>query len=66
MIMTCVICGKKAKYKFSPDLDIEGIGACKKHLERVKLGYAVLMFGNNEKLAAELLNYKPDLLNSSK
>jgi hypothetical protein len=39
----CEICGKKAKWIFSPDLDIRGLGACKKHLEDMRLAYYLLV-----------------------
>lgn len=39
----CEICGKKAVYRFSPDLDISGIGACKKHKIDVHIAYIALV-----------------------
>jgi hypothetical protein len=41
--MKCRICGKKAIYKYSPDLDIDGLGACKKHKEDVFMAYYILI-----------------------
>lgn len=41
--MICVICGKKAAFRYSPDLDIQGVGACKKHNEDVRLAYVMLI-----------------------
>jgi hypothetical protein len=40
--LSCVICGKKAKWRYSPDLDIRGIGACSKHREDVGMAYLIL------------------------
>ena len=39
----CEICGYRAKWRFSPDLDIRGLGACQKHLEIVRQGYGILL-----------------------
>jgi hypothetical protein len=39
----CEICGKKALFLFSPDLDIQGLGACKKHKEDMQLAYIILL-----------------------
>ena len=52
--MKCIICSKKAIGRFSPDLDINGIGFCKKHKEQVTLGYMALLQGD-KKLADTLL-----------
>lgn len=43
----CFKCGKRAYHRFSPDLDISGLGACKRHLKSVQHAYAMLL-GNNE------------------
>jgi hypothetical protein len=43
----CFKCGHKAYYRFSPDLDISGLGACKKHLEKVKMAYILLLSGKD-------------------
>lgn len=40
----CEICNVRAKWRFSPDLDIRGLGACQKHLEIVREGYRILLF----------------------
>lgn len=47
--MTCVICGKKAKYTYSPDIDIRGIGACAKHRESVRYAYVILITNLKDK-----------------
>ena len=41
--LTCEICGKKAVYRFSPDLDVRGLGACRKHKEDMQLAYIILL-----------------------
>jgi hypothetical protein len=35
--MTCIKCGKPATKRFSPDLDIQGIGACDEHVEEIRI-----------------------------
>lgn len=52
-------CKTKPKWRFSPDIDIQGLLACDKHLERVKLAYTTLMFGNDE-MCYQLLNRKQE------
>ena len=39
----CIICKKKAKFRFSPDMDIQGIGTCKKHQSDVQIAYGILL-----------------------
>jgi hypothetical protein len=39
----CAICGKKRKFSFSPDMGIDGIGACVEHLEDVRMAYVILI-----------------------
>ena len=46
--MNCVKCGKKATKRFSPDLDIQGIGTCKKCEEQVSLAYLMIIQGTPE------------------
>lgn len=41
--MKCEICGKKAIYRFSPDMDIEGLGTCKKHKKDMMIAFIILM-----------------------
>lgn len=47
-------CHKAAEFRFSPDMDIAGLGACKKHTEQVRVAYAALLF-NGETLCKQLL-----------
>jgi hypothetical protein len=42
--MTCIKCGAAATKRFSPDLDINGIGVCDKHEEEVKLDLLITQF----------------------
>ena len=46
--MTCAKCGKPATKRFSPDLDINGLGACDADVEAVRLAYAMLMMGDEK------------------
>jgi hypothetical protein len=41
--MKCEICNNEAAYRFSPDLDIDGLGACETHKEFVQLAYYILL-----------------------
>jgi len=41
--MKCEICGKKAVYRFSPDLDIAGLGSCKKHKRDMQQAIILLL-----------------------
>ena len=51
--MLCVICKKKAKYKYSPDIDINSIGACAKHKQYVGVAYMILCENFEDKEANE-------------
>jgi len=41
--MKCEICNGEAVYRFSPDVDIEGLGACDKDKESVQMAYIILL-----------------------
>jgi hypothetical protein len=41
--MKCEICGEEAVYRFSPDLDIDGLGACETHKEKMEYAYFILL-----------------------
>jgi hypothetical protein len=56
--MKCIICGKKAKWRYSPDLDINGIGACNKHKKDVHTYYFALI--TDEKLFWDLIKSHKD------
>lgn len=55
--MTCSYgkCKTTAKWRFSPDIDIEGLLACDKHLEIVRMAYAALMLSGDEDMCYKLL-----------
>lgn len=38
----CAICGRPAKYRLSPDIDINGLGSCQKHWEDMRTAYVIL------------------------
>lgn len=42
--MKCIKCGKPATKRFSPDLDIKGIGACDEHAEEIRLDLLITQF----------------------
>ncbi len=50
----CIICDKKATKRFSPDLDIRGLGSCDKHENDVQFGYVMLMQGDDKMFEAWL------------
>jgi hypothetical protein len=39
--MNCIKCGKKATKRYSPDLDIKGIGMCDEHAEEIQCDIVV-------------------------
>lgn len=39
--MKCYKCGKKTNLRLTPDLDLKGIGFCKKHESIIRLAYMV-------------------------
>jgi hypothetical protein len=42
--MQCIKCGKPATKRYSPDLDINGIGMCDEHEEEIKMDLLVAQF----------------------
>lgn len=48
MICTITNCKQEATTRFSPDMDIQGIGACETHVEDVRLAYVALMQGDED------------------
>lgn len=40
----CIICGADAVYLYSPDLDVQGLGACEKHNKDIRTAYGILMY----------------------
>jgi len=50
----CIICHHKATGTLSPDMDISGLGYCKKHYSKVHLLFTLLL-SDNEKTFYDLL-----------
>jgi hypothetical protein len=42
--MECVKCGAKATKRYSPDLDIKGIGMCDEHAEEIQMDLLMTQF----------------------
>ena len=42
--MNCIKCGKPATKRYSPDLDIKGIGMCDEHEEEIKIDLLMTQF----------------------
>jgi hypothetical protein len=42
--MECVKCGTKATKRYSPDLDIKGIGMCDEHAEEIQIDLLITQF----------------------
>ena len=64
-IMKCIICKGKAKHRFSPDLDIKGIGACREHKLHVQVAYTALLANDEKmfwKLIKEYKDYKEEVI----
>lgn len=45
--LACIKCGKPATKRFSPDMDINGIGSCDACLDDVRMAYASLLMGDD-------------------
>lgn len=56
--MTCEICGEKATYRFSPDLDIRGLGSCTKHRQDMHLAYVALLTGGGTMYKGVIANFR--------
>lgn len=54
--MQCVKCGKTATKRFSPDLDIKGIGMCDEHEDEIKMDILVASFEGWDKFEKKYLN----------
>lgn len=54
----CIICNRRAKWRFSPDLDIWGIGSCEKHLEVVRVAYTLLISSGKEAFEEYVKHYQ--------
>jgi len=55
--MECWICNKKAVVRYSPDLDIRGVGACKRHKTKVLAAMYLAIHGDGSLLNE--LQFKP-------
>ena len=42
--LTCIKCGAPATKRYSPDLDVKGIGMCDEHEEEIKLDLLITQF----------------------
>lgn len=40
----CYICKKDAVYRYSPDLDLRGLGACEEHKDEVMIEYYKIIY----------------------
>jgi len=58
--MECIKCGKPATKKYSPDLDIKGIGMCDEHEEEIKMDLLVAQLDSKgwEKFEKKYLTQK--------
>jgi hypothetical protein len=58
--LTCVKCGIPTTKKFTPDLDVTGIGMCDDHEEEIKLDLLVTQFDSKgwEKFEKKYLSNK--------
>lgn len=59
MQKTCEICGGKAIYTLSPDIDIHGLGACEEHLAILKQAYFILIYLGEDDYQAYMMQFKP-------
>jgi hypothetical protein len=59
MQKTCEICGGKAIYTLSPDIDIYGLGACEEHLTILKQAYFLLIYLGEDGYQDYLRQFKP-------
>lgn len=56
--MKCCICNKLATGSISPDLDIEGIGFCDEHKDKVMFAYTILMYEGEDAFKNYIKNLK--------
>lgn len=42
--MKCIKCNKKAEFRYSPDLDIKGIGMCEEHKKEIQTDILISNF----------------------
>jgi hypothetical protein len=58
--MQCIKCGNPATKRYSPDLDINGIGMCDEHEEEIKMDLLVASFEGWDKFEKKYLKEKKD------
>jgi hypothetical protein len=58
--LKCIKCEKPATIRYSPDLDIEGIGMCDEHEKEIKLDLLIAQFDSKgwEKFEKKYCNTK--------
>ena len=56
--MNCIFCGKEAKYRLSPDLDIKGIGGCEEHKTPLEIAYYMLIVGDEKEFYKIVNSYR--------
>lgn len=56
--MNCIKCNKPATKRFSPDLDIKGIGACDKHADEIEMDLIISSFEGWDKFEKKYLKKK--------
>ena len=54
--MECIKCGKPATKRYSPDLDIKGIGMCDEHKEEIRMDILVASFEGWDKFESKYFN----------
>jgi hypothetical protein len=58
--MKCELCEEEAIYRFSPDLDIDGLGGCYKHKKSVEIAYYILLNEGIEAFNSFIVSLKKD------
>jgi len=58
--MTCIKCGKPATKRYSPDLDVRGIGMCDDHAEEIYMDIMVCMMEGWDYFEKKYLKPKKD------
>jgi len=54
----CEVCNKPAKWLFSPDMDISGLGSCDKHKMDVTIAYHMLITEGEKEYHNMIDSYK--------
>ncbi len=63
--MTCAICDKPATQRWSPDLDIHGMGSCEDHREEVRIVYFMLILGPEKEAKKMLKQFRKEAMKSA-